>query len=105
MAPGIFPVAISALMKSSMGNSFSIDSVAPGRGPSWTAAAGKARAIETATRIAANSAFGLHEYIDHPALSFNGPYCRAARQSRWRAGAGVNHTQEYGLISFCCSEE
>src|SRR5258708_53554 len=105
MAPGILPAATSALMKSSMRDSFSTDRLAPGGGPSWTAAAVQAYASEAAMRIAASSAFGLHGDIDHPALSFNEPYCSAARQSRWLAVAGVNHIQEYGLISFCCSEE
>src|ERR1700744_914310 len=64
MAPGILPLASSALKKSSMRDSFSTDSVALWDGPNWAAAVGIASAIELATRIAANSALSLRGYID-----------------------------------------
>src|SRR5450631_4677399 len=54
MAPGILPEAISPLMKSSMAESFSRDSTAPGGGPSSTVAADKGAATQTTAAIAAN---------------------------------------------------
>src|ERR1700733_1547136 len=55
MAPGMRPAATSPLMKSSIGASFSIDSSAPGGGPSWTVAADKGDASMTAAK---NGAIG-----------------------------------------------
>src|SRR5258708_1534156 len=54
MAPGIWPEAISRLMKSSMAESFSRDSTAPGGGPSSTVAADIGSATQTIAAIAAN---------------------------------------------------
>jgi hypothetical protein len=60
------------LMKSSIGASFSIDSSAPGGGPSWTVAADDGAETMTAAAIAAIAAnrgrnnAGLHGNIDWP---------------------------------------
>jgi len=54
MTPGMLPEATSPLMKSSMDESFSRDSTAPGGGPSSTAPADKGAATQTAAAIAAN---------------------------------------------------
>ena len=54
MAPGMWPEATSPLMKSSMVESFSRDSTAPGGGLSSTAAADKGAATQKAAAIAAN---------------------------------------------------
>src|ERR1700694_1667535 len=53
MAPGIFPPAIPSLRKSSIAESFSTDSTAPGGGPSTTAAADKGAARERDPTMAA----------------------------------------------------
>src|SRR3954453_7680911 len=56
MAPGILPEATSPLIKSSIGESFSRDSSAPGGGPNSTVAADTGAASETAASIAVNRA-------------------------------------------------
>src|SRR5260370_12719873 len=58
MAPGMLPAAISSLRKSSIGESFSRDSTAPGGGPSTTAAADKGAARQRTPTIAANCLLG-----------------------------------------------
>src|SRR3979409_828913 len=54
MAPGILPDAISPLMKSSIGESFSRDSTAPGGGPSSIVVADKGVATQTIAAITAS---------------------------------------------------
>src|SRR2546421_4093648 len=56
MAPGILPEATSPLINSSIGESFSRDSTAPGGGPNSTVAADRGAASETAASIAVNRA-------------------------------------------------
>src|SRR5688572_9894673 len=82
MAPGIFPAATSALMKSSICNSFSTASFAPGVGPSWVAAAGKAAADSTAAIVVANNVTHLRQDIDPCPIRLDRHYGIGAYQSR-----------------------
>src|SRR5256885_11129690 len=81
MAPGILPAATSALMKSSIRDSFSTESFAFGGGPSWAAAAGKARADTAAAMIAANNVTNLREVIDSCPIRLDGHYGIGRSQS------------------------